>query len=117
MRTSDRTGADVVRQGHLGAVRARTETSICVFRVIQEGLNNALRHGAGGQVLVVTELVDERLDIEIVNDVHENAEADTLFGMGLEGLKLRVQLLGGSFSASRRQDGFCLKVSLDLGDD
>jgi len=83
-----------------------TPTKICLYRLVQEGLNNAYRHGAG---------IDQRIDVSVqgsllfltisdggpgmdVDDVSKINDADHL---GLRGMRERVESLGGDFQITR----------------
>jgi len=76
---------------------------LCIYRFVQETLNNAYRHAAGkGQVLSAN-LVDGMLLITI-NDNGPGMNADALVvdthgrtRLGLAGLRYRVESLGGVF--------------------
>ncbi|MET7641303.1 histidine kinase [Streptomyces sp. NPDC005438] len=67
------------------------------YRVAQEGLTNAMRYGAEGQpVRLRTEIVEERLEVEVVNEVAPGTRRKRNGGgHGMTGLRERVELLGG----------------------
>src|SRR5215468_2067915 len=72
---------------------------ICLYRFVQEGLNNAYRHAAGaGQTVQVDNNGDE-FSIEVADSgpgfSPSNGAGDRL---GLAGLRNRVESLGGKFS-------------------
>lgn len=91
---------------------------ICVFRFVQEGLNNAYRHGGGiGQE--VGNLIDGFALRVWVLDRGSNqiASSDwaTKGGMGLYGLRERVESLGGSLTVEAERDaGTRIQMTLDL---
>ncbi|MEO6996785.1 MAG: histidine kinase [Terracoccus sp.] len=74
------------------------------FRVVQESLTNALRYAPGADVRIVIS-VDEAergVAVRVENDCA--APADTPLvgtGRGLVGLRERIQVLGGQFSAGK----------------
>lgn len=76
------------------------------YRVVQESLTNALRHGGpGARAEVLIEYGEDHLDIR-VNDDGRGAAADgDGSGEGIVGMRERVLLLGGEFSAAPRQGG------------
>ena len=81
-------------------VHVAPETAICVFRFIQEGLNNAFHHGLPeGQVLSAV-MQEGVLKLSITNnyDVGEKPERSDHLGIGLYGLRARVQSIGGNFA-------------------
>lgn len=91
---------------------------LCAYRVLQEALSNAARHAPGSAVSVKLDGTGEALQIEVTNGP---AAARAPFvpphtGQGLAGMRERVTLLGGCFSAGpTREGGFRLSADLPLG--
>lgn len=80
---------------------------ICVYRFVQEGLNNAFRH-AGGNGQVVTcgvEGTDLCLTVEDSGGTAPANPAGPDSGLGLVGLRERVESLGGTFRMGKVPDG------------
>ncbi|MEH6372891.1 histidine kinase [Streptomyces sp. KLMMK] len=83
--------------------------SRAAYRILQEGLTNALRHGAGGPVEVRVAAAADRLELSVVNRTGAGASAGTgagtgrgafpTSGHGLPGLAERVRLLHGEIEA------------------
>jgi signal transduction histidine kinase len=74
-------------------------TALTVYRVVQEGLTNAIRHGTGAvDVTVGLARAGEHVEIEIVNDrrVPQSAVAP---GSGLAGMRERANAIGGTLDA------------------
>jgi signal transduction histidine kinase len=71
------------------------------YRVVQEGLTNALRYAAGAAVRVLLRGDREALLIEVTNEQapREAALAGAGTGTGLQGLQERVGSCGGTFEA------------------
>lgn len=111
-----RTGASVIRRGEFGPANAGLETQIALYRIVQEGLNNAFRHSQDSSVTVLCEMSGQRARIELRNAIStaRPREPHELSGMGLDGLKARVEILNGTFAARRIGDEFSLDVSLDM---
>lgn len=80
---------------------------ICIFRFVQEGLNNAFRHGGGAGTRVTLTCRDDMLDLRVTdNGPGFGAETQDLrVGLGLTGLRDRVESLGGTFSAANHAGG------------
>nr|BFF09131.1 hypothetical protein GCM10025699_04340 [Microbacterium flavescens] len=72
---------------------------LAVYRILQEALTNALRHGDGGGVDVRLAWHPDRVDLEVGNPVSGAGAAPTP-GHGVIGMRERAQLVGG---ASRRR--------------
>jgi signal transduction histidine kinase len=72
---------------------------LTVFRVVQEALTNALKHGrAGGRARVVVRYMPDRVAIEVSNET-SSSSGGTRGGHGLVGMRERVSLYDGSFRA------------------
>ncbi len=74
------------------------------YRIVQEGLTNALRHAHPGPVTVRVAVLADALRIEIVNPLMEMA-ASGRGGNGLPGLTERVEALRGELIAGPAVDG------------
>lgn len=90
---------------------------ICIYRFVQEGLMNAWRH-AGGAGQRVTWAQDRGDLVVTVSDDGPGFDPDNAGGtgrIGLEGLRERVQSVGGSFALhSRAGKGTTLIMCLPL---
>lgn len=80
--------------------RAPHPTLICVYRFVQEGLLNAFRHAPGAVVRVAIEDGCGRLVVSVSDDgpgfAPSGLEPPTS-GLGLSGLRERVESIGGEF--------------------
>lgn len=81
---------------------------LACYRVVQEGLTNAMKHAAGRETSVSIRYGDP-IEIAVVNDGPEGFAPTTTAlpsaRRGLTGLTDRVRLLGGRFEAGPRPDG------------
>ncbi|MFJ2865447.1 sensor histidine kinase [Kitasatospora sp. NPDC087314] len=79
--------------------------SRAAYRILQEGLTNALRHGAGGPIEVRVAAAPHGLELSVVNRTGAGTGrgAFPTSGHGLPGLAERVRLLHGEIEAG--QDG------------
>jgi signal transduction histidine kinase len=77
---------------------------LAAYRVVQEGLTNALKHAAGRRTVVRVRHGDAAVDIEVSTD-GPGAESRTADGRGLTGLRERVGVVGGELRAGGRPDG------------
>ncbi|MGW6276125.1 sensor histidine kinase [Kribbella sp. NPDC055071] len=77
-----------------------------VHRVVQESLTNASKHAPGGSVTVTTTKTTDDVRVHIVNTASTRpVPSATTGGRGLDGLRERVRLAGGSLMAQQRSDG------------
>lgn len=88
-----------------------------VYRIVQEGLTNALRHGDARRAQVRLAWVQGGLSIEVTDDGGNLASDIPAPGHGLLGMHERVQALGGRLSWEPPPDGqgWRLQVFLPLG--
>jgi signal transduction histidine kinase len=82
------------------------------FRILQEALTNAARHGSGSAQVDVR-FTDTQVELEIVNPVGEAASHGG--GRGLIGMRERAALTGGTFAAGRDRDDFRVHAELPYG--
>jgi signal transduction histidine kinase len=87
---------------------------ICVYRFVQEALNNAFRHGGGIDQRVLASAKGQKLTIE-VRDKGNGFHLDGLptTGLGLAGLRQRVESLGGEFEIATSSEGTTVRMSID----
>ena len=86
---------------------------ICVYRFVQETLNNAYRHGGGIGQRVKASSDGRHITIE-VSDRGDGFDVRNLppTSLGLAGLKDRIESLGGSFEVETCVKGTTVKMSL-----
>jgi signal transduction histidine kinase len=89
-----RTGLNVVVSADEAADNLPEEHKTCIYRMVQEALNNAARHANARTVEVAVRRESERVLFTVQDD---GAGFDTRFvrGLGLLGMEERVRRLGG----------------------
>jgi signal transduction histidine kinase len=94
---------------------------ICAYRFIQEGLNNAHRHGEAKKCRLSAYVKDDELVISLKDNGIGFRKSKLKKGgphLGLIGLKDRVQSLGGTFSINSELGvGTALKLVVSLADE
>jgi two-component system sensor histidine kinase UhpB len=86
-----------------------------VYRVIQEGLTNVLRHAKASAVNVEAAIDGGELAIEIADD-GVGFPADGLLGRGLMGMHERVRALSGTFRLMREGGRTLVRCRLPLSE-
>ncbi|MFI6512486.1 sensor histidine kinase [Streptosporangium sp. NPDC050855] len=77
-----------------------------VHRVVQEALTNVHKHAGTAATRVVLRYLPSALEVTVANSAPvDGARAMPGSGLGLIGLRERVELLGGGFTAGREADG------------
>jgi signal transduction histidine kinase len=91
---------------------------LSTYRIVQEGLTNALKHAPGSPVRVHLARRAADVAIEVRNGpASSNAIATVAGGHGLLGLRERVSLFGGSLDARPTDDGgFVLAATIPITD-
>jgi len=101
-------------------------TAFAAYRVVQEAVTNIFRHADARWAQVVVQFGEARgdaVDAEpelrlVIEDDGEGIPKDHRSGMGLLGMRERVQALGGSMSVERRiEGGTRVSVSFPVRDD
>jgi two-component system sensor histidine kinase UhpB len=85
-----------------------------IYRIIQESLNNALRHGRAQHIAIAVRLDADRVIAVNVSDDGVGFQVASSAGFGLLGMQERVQSLGGTLSAGNRHDRSGVIVSARL---
>ncbi len=86
-----------------------------LFRVVQESLTNAAKHAPGGSVSVDVRYAPDSVEVVVRNTpATRTRDADVVgAGSGLDGLRERVSMVGGTFSAEpTAEGGFEVRASL-----
>lgn len=94
-------------------------TGLTAYRTVQEALSNALRHSPGADISVHLESGGDELRVRVTNGPAEDALAGQEApgsGLGLPGIRSRVEALGGTVTAGALDNGgYELSARLPLG--
>ena len=88
-----------------------------LYRIVQEALNNSLKHASAGSVVVYLRQSNGSIELEIVDDgIGFRPESSTdNGGMGLKSMRERAENIGGSVTIrSGPGEGTSLKVSIPI---
>ncbi|MEU1213961.1 sensor histidine kinase [Streptomyces sp. NPDC005791] len=90
---------------------------LVAYRVVQESLTNALKYAHGSRTSVRVRHGDREITVEVGTDGSGSRTTGLSgSGRGLAGLRERVDVLGGDFSAERQKDGgFAVRVRIPTG--
>ena len=90
---------------------------VSAYRIVQEGLTNALKHAQASRADVTVRYGSDALYIEVRDDGSGAAPSDG-HGHGLVGIRERVKIYGGEMSAETvSEGGFALRARLPLRGD
>lgn len=107
-----RGGLDVALEVDLDQVPSSVGTT--VYRVVQEGLTNVVRHSDARSASVRVRRQDTSLVTEVVDDGRPAPARTASGGHGLEGLRRRVGLFDGELSAGPTGKGWMLRARIPL---
>lgn len=78
-------------------------TGHAVYRVVQEALTNVVKHASGARARVRLAVRADRIEVSVVND--GRPVGDVVEGMGLTGMRERVEALGGRLRVGAGDEG------------
>jgi len=88
---------------------------LSAYRIVQEGLTNALKHSGGRRADVTVDYGKDQVRLEVRDDGPGGFPAKNGVGHGLIGIGERVKAYGGEMSAfAAATGGFVLRASLPL---
>jgi signal transduction histidine kinase len=101
--------------------RLAPELETAIFRMIQEALTNVFRHSGAHRASVTVEQHDGTVKVRVKDDGQGIAEPIAMLrpgsvGMGLGGLRQRVQELGGELRLTNLSPGTLVEVIIPAGD-
>ncbi|GAB1508952.1 sensor histidine kinase [Actinophytocola sp. KF-1] len=107
----ERTGLPVRLDGDLSGLPA--PVAMTVFRVVQEGLTNVLKHARASSAVVTVTRDDDAVTVSVVEDGRGGTPGEG-GGHGLAGMRERVAAHGGTLTAGPVEGGFALSARLPL---
>lgn len=110
-----RTGSDVDLAFSDPPTQVSLATKICIYRFVQESLNNAFRHGGGLGQRVAQRMENGLLVVE-VSDQGPGFDPDSIrpTSLGLAGLRERIESLGGTFEIETSAAGTTVRMAASL---
>jgi signal transduction histidine kinase len=87
---------------------------LAVYRIVQEAVTNVVRHAAPARCTVSVSIEDGSVRVEVCND-GPVVRLENRAGHGLIGMRERVAMYGGTFSAGPREaGGFLVSATIPL---
>ena len=84
------------------------------YRILQEALTNAARHGAGSARIELA-FGEAAMELTVTNPVSAPVSSRSSGGHGLVGMRERATLLGGSLDTERANGAFCVRARIPYG--
>lgn len=104
-------GTRISFENRFGALRFQQDEEEAIYRLIQEGITNAIRHGQAARV----DITIERRDGTLVVEVHDDGAgcAHVVKGFGLRHIQERMALLGGTLEYDGNA-GFTITATIPI---
>jgi len=108
------TGQEVELSVHGSRHALAGVVDLAAYRILQEALTNAVRHAPHSRVQVAVDYTSDGVSLEVTNGRGDEAALrESGGGLGLVGMRERVQAIGGKLEAGPRSDGgFTVKAVL-----
>jgi signal transduction histidine kinase len=78
--------------------------TVALFRIVQEAVNNAIRHGKAGRITVSLQRLENGLSIAVEDDGQGVAQLRAMTGHGIDNMKTRARLISARFEIGRNPD-------------
>jgi two-component system, NarL family, sensor kinase len=97
------------------SARIDSKKELILFRIVQEAINNIIKHSDANSIIVTLDFTNALLRIEI-NDNGKGFEANTESneGQGLRNMKSRAELIGGNFEILSGANGTTITITLPI---
>ncbi|TPW71093.1 sensor histidine kinase, partial [Schumannella sp. 10F1B-5-1] len=106
-------GLTIEIDGSGEALAVPTPTQLAIYRIVQESLTNALRHGDPGEpVLLRFDWAPGGLHLSIASALKPNGSPSGTPGHGLAGMAERASLVGGTLGAGAEGTRFVVRAWL-----
>lgn len=123
-RFMDETGVDVILETYSEHIHVDSLVEVAVFRIIQEALNNVVKHADATQVFINLKIVEDTLIGSIIDNGQGFDIEDQKFqpardvrtgGFGIYSMKQRAELLRGKFSLkSQMGKGTTIRLEIPI---
>ncbi|ADW71119.1 PAS domain-containing sensor histidine kinase [Granulicella tundricola] len=112
-----RSGIQVGLEMSANLGRFRDGVEIAIFRVVQESLTNVLRHSGSAVVQIALRCDEDWLLLSISDEGAEQggpavSHEKRMYGVGVSGMRERVEKLGGCFSIDGTKGGTTVMVTI-----
>jgi two-component system, NarL family, sensor kinase len=100
--------------------RFRDGVEIAIFRIVQEGLANVLRHSGSPVVRIEVQLMEGWLQLEVSDEGKGHAREvllqarDSKSGVGISGMRERVEQLGGCLRIDCNDEGTTVTATIPI---
>jgi signal transduction histidine kinase len=112
---SERTGVEILFSESDYPDRLPSHLELILYRIAQEGINNAIRHGKATQIQLGLEVDASSIRLTINDNGIGFHQSERYSGLGLVGIRERVELLRGHFTMnSSPGSGTALSIEIPV---
>ncbi len=105
----------VVTLKHPPVIEMPMDRQMMLFRIVQEALQNAIKHGQASQISIVAEQKENVLQVSVADDGKGfDANDETIQGIGILNIKHRTRLMSGTVQWNSTKDGTSFTIQLPL---
>lgn len=98
---------------HTKRIDFEDDIALHLYRIAEEAVGNALKHGDASDVKIKLGIIDRRPILEIHNDGKDFDQKANGKGMGLRNMQYRANVIGASLAIEPRADGgTCVRCTL-----
>jgi signal transduction histidine kinase len=97
---------------HPGKLALRPEEQIILFRIVQEAMQNAMKHADPDHIQIHLTVAEEKMRIIVIDNGHGFNETHQKEGMGIRNMKHRTKLLGGKINWNSTGNGSSVIIEL-----
>ncbi|MDX3924676.1 MAG: GAF domain-containing sensor histidine kinase [Shinella sp.] len=99
-----------------GGIADRLEQTVitALFRIVQEAINNAIRHAQPKSIRVRLRSDGDHLAIEVIDDGNATGSLSGKVGHGIDNMKTRARLISAKFEIGRVQGSGGTRVGVSL---
>ncbi|MEU4643290.1 sensor histidine kinase [Micromonospora sp. NPDC023814] len=114
-------GLDVTVSIDVNEAAIPAPTASTAFRIVQESVTNVLRHANANQATITVRSSKDELRVRVADDGHGARTEPGLRstrgdgGRGIDGMRERAALLGGTLTAGSTPTGFTVEAVLPIG--
>ncbi len=92
-----------------------SKQGINIFRVVQEGVNNAIKHAKANQIIIILDSIKTGLSITVKdNGIGFDFKQKSKKSFGLTNLQNRIEELNGTFDLTSNKSGTVIKITFQV---
>ncbi|MDO4266061.1 MAG: sensor histidine kinase [Eubacteriales bacterium] len=107
------TGAKVQFSCSAGVLKFDEDEESAIYRVIQESITNAIRHGHASEIDVSISRIDNELHLKVSDNGCGCSDIKLKEGFGTRHIQERIRMLNGTVDF-KSKDGFCVEATIPI---